>query len=365
MKELIENMNGLIEKSKEVLYDCCLNNNAIVAANSDRIDYPKDVQNYRYVWPRDATYICLAFNIINEKDKQKLFFEWLYDRCEDIKEKKLIFQNYYPHGRKRWGNFQPDQQASVLHAIYNWANSNIEVIKANEKINHLVNILADGLCEFWQKDHFILQTQDLWEERFTYPEFKGNNTYSLSASYSGLNLIGNLYKNKIWIKKSLEIKKTIDNAYNNEFFLRRFGENNDYCMDASLLGLIYPFNVLEITDVRFKKTIDLMQKKIVKNYGVYRYEYDDYDGFQFQNIHAKRGAGYWPLLNFWMAIVLNKMNQKEESLKYFNQVLIDIKENNDNLISEQIFNNKKQVSIKPLAWSHAMFLIAGKELKLF
>ncbi|MFW6220308.1 MAG: glycoside hydrolase family 15 protein [Nanoarchaeota archaeon] len=355
-------MKDLIEKSKDILYDCCLENGSIVAANSDRIDYPKDVQNYRYVWPRDVSFTCFAFNIFEEKKKQKLFFEWLYDRCEDVKEKKLIYQNYYPNGRKRWGNFQPDQQGSILFAIYNWSDKNLEKIKQNKKINNLVNILADGLCSVWQKNKFILQTQDLWEERFTYPEFKQNNTYALCACFSGLNSIGKLYKNDKWIKTSIQIKETINNSFNGNFFMRRFGENNDLCIDASLLGLLWPFSVVDLNDDRFKKTINLIQKKLVKNYGVYRYQFDDYDGFSFQGTHARRGAGYWPLLNFWMAIVLNKMNKKNESLKYFNKVINDIE---NNLIPEQIFENKKQVSIKPLAWSHAMFLIAVKELKLY
>ena len=37
----------------------------------------------------------------------------------------------------------------------------------------------------------------------------------------------------------------------------------------------------------------------------------------------------------------------------------------EDYIPEQIFDNDIQVSVSPLAWSHVMFLIAGRFLKLF
>ncbi len=52
------------------------------------------------------------------------------------------------------------------------------------------------------------------------------------------------------------------------------------------------------------------------------------------------------------------MGKKEEAMKYYNKV-IDLV---DKYIPEQIFDNKIQKSISPLCWSHAMFVIATKEL---
>jgi len=54
------------------------------------------------------------------------------------------------------------------------------------------------------------------------------------------------------------------------------------------------------------------------------------------------------------------MDKRKEALKYYNKVLDCIKDNK--FIPEQIFDNNIQKSISPLCWSHAMFILASKEL---
>ena len=78
--------------------------------------------------------------------------------------------------------------------------------------------------------------------------------------------------------------------------------------------------------------------------------------------HRKKGAGYWPLLNFWLSIVLSQMNRKDESMRYFQKVLADL--NGKQYIPEQIFDNNIQVSVLPLCWSHSMFVMAAEELEV-
>lgn len=85
-----------------------------------------------------------------------------------------------------------------------------------------------------------------------------------------------------------------------------------------------------------------------------------------KGLHRKKGAGYWPLLNFWMAITQNLLGHKKKAKSYFDKVLRDLNKQtgNKNHIPEQIFDNNIQVAVKPLAWSHAMMIIATKELGL-
>lgn len=110
-----------------------------------------------------------------------------------------------------------------------------------------------------------------------------------------------------------------------------------------------------------RKTIELIEKKIVRNFGVYRYENDEYDGWMYQkNMHRKKGAGYWPLLNFWMALYYLEADNKTKAMKYYNKVILDMK--GKKYIPEQIFNNNIQVSVSPLCWSHSMFVIVSKNL---
>ena len=55
----------LIESTKRVIKDAAVENGAIVAANSDKKYYPRDVSPYRYVWVRDAAFICVAADMLD------------------------------------------------------------------------------------------------------------------------------------------------------------------------------------------------------------------------------------------------------------------------------------------------------------
>jgi GH15 family glucan-1,4-alpha-glucosidase len=72
------------------------------------------------------------------------------------------------------------------------------------------------------------------------------------------------------------------------------------------------------------------------------------------------GGGAWPVLNFWLSIYFCLAGKKQEAIKYFSWIL----ERVEKKLPEQI-KNGKPASIVPLAWSHAMFIIAGKFLELF
>ncbi len=353
MKNKIEK---LLNTSKQVISDCCLENGAIVAANSTMPYYPKEAKNYFYVWPRDASYVCLAADAIGLKDIQENFFIWLSSRAEDWKETGLFYEKYYPNGLKALKKFQPDEVSIVLLAVYNHFKNDLS--KA-EKYKKLVINSAQGICKVWRNDHFIIPTNDLWEERLTFPDLKDNFSYSLAACASGFLSANKLFPNKEYVKTANRMKLCLINSARKEGnFFRSFGKLDDKRIDASLLGLIWPFNIVRADSALAEKTIKLIENKLVEDYGVYRHEHDDYDGWMFEKHFRNKGAGYWPLLNFWMSIVLNKMGQRNKALKYYNKVI----NSTNKFIPEQVFNNNIQKSVSPLCWSHAMFILASKEL---
>jgi len=63
-----QKIKELIKVSKDVIADGSLENGAIVAANSDREIYPAAAQDYRYVWVRDAAYVCMAADLLGLRD---------------------------------------------------------------------------------------------------------------------------------------------------------------------------------------------------------------------------------------------------------------------------------------------------------
>ena len=350
----------LIKTSKKVILSCCLENGAIVAANSTKSYYPKEAKNYFYIWPRDASFTCIAADILGIKDIQEKFFNWLIERAEGWKETGLFYEKYYPNGLRALNRFQPDQTGMVLFAIWHHFKHDKEKVK---KYKRLIINSANGICKTWKKEHFDAVTNDLWEERFTFPDLKENFTYSLAACIKGLECANQFFPNKNYTDTENSMKRVLLKAANTKgYFFRSFGDINDERIDASLLGIVWPFEIVspKTKNLLIKNTINKIKKTLVRNFGVYRYEHDEYDGWMYRTIHRKKGAGFWPLLNFWMSIVLCKMGERKEALKYYNKVLNHLEDNN--FIPEQIFENNIQKSISPSCWSHAMFILASKEL---
>jgi len=341
----------MISKSREVLLDCCLSNGTIVAANSDRPDYPHDVQNYRYVWPRDSAYICHALEILGNTDEQLAYFRWL-KRLEDI-ESGLLFQNYYVNGRKRWLSFQPDQNGSTLWVLCNFVKAHPE---HKLELMPKIKLFADGICSVWTKDYFNIQTQDLWEWFYTYPEMKTTFTYSLAACAHGLSLAYSLVKDKKYFNVSTQMIDKIKNSVLDGIILRRDGLIHDRRADISVLGLVWPFEIFKPDDEVMIGTIRYIHENLEEKGHFHRHAFDDYDSFKFQANDARRGGGTWPIATLWMSIYYSLKGEKKKAKKYYDNVITRLDENKN--IPEQFFENDIQVSVKPLAWSHAMQIVA-------
>ena len=353
-----EKVSKLLEMSIHVLKDCCLENGAIVAANTDKNYYCKDVFSYRYVWPRDAAFTLVAFDILGIEGYHEKYYNWILNRAEDFDKTNLLFQNYHSHGLKNWTNLQPDSNGLTLWSIFHHQ----KIKKPNEL---LVTKLAEGLCSIWNDNKFLVNTQDPWEERIAYPEFNEFHIYSVATASLGLKLANKMFPNKRWQNIASKMNFLITNSFDNDlnFFPRTCSDiksNVNYCIDASLLSLIFPANILDLSDVRMMNTYKEIESKLKENGGLKRYQFDFYDGMVKNNLPLKIGAGRWPLLNFWASICLSKNDYKEEAFKYYNWVIDSV----ENYIPEQIFQNNFQKSISPLAWSHSMFIIASSELNL-
>jgi glucoamylase len=363
MKKLQESknkINKLIEVTIRLIEDCSLENGAILAANSTKNNYPKDAKNYFYVWPRDASFACIVSDILGIQHVQENFFRWCLTRAEGFKKNGLFYEKYYPNGLKALANFQPDQTGLVLLAIwYHYKNNNAS--KLNELTNELIKIAADGICNVWKEDHFTQVTNDLWEERLCFPDLNENFSFSLAACIRGLRCANEFIPNKEWIDIAEEMKNRLD-KHCMEYFIRSYGNIPDRRIDASIIGLVYPFEIYEANDPRIVSSINEIENKLSINGGIHRYEHDEYDGWMYDTLHRKKGAGAWPLLNFWMSIYYSIKGDKENAKKYYYWVFEKIKKSD--YIPEQIFENDIQVSVSPLLWSHSMFVLASNYLNL-
>ena len=383
------NIKKLIKVSKEVIEDSSLENGAIVAANCDKSVYPPNVQDYRFVWVRDAAYVCMSADLLGLKDIPQRFFDWCLNRAEGFRDTGFFHNAYNVNGtvcgtllapsdvkvpRKvkdshmsvvhHATQFQPDQNGSLLiaidHHIKHFGISDLSDLKK------LIEITATGLSNSWKDGRFILPHFDLWEERCIPAGQKRYHTYSLAICIAGLRTaIELLGKKKKWLQTEKEMSAIFDKIYSagHNYIPATFSsakkERGDSRSDASLLGLVYPAGLLEPLDNKFKSTVDkIIARNTILNGGLMRYPGDVYCGGVRNGWITLTGAGAWPLLNFWMAIYFCLCNDKKTALKYFNWPLQRI----DKFMPEQIFKNKTKPSVCPLVWSHSMFIIAAKHL---
>ena len=345
----------LLNTSKKVFQDCAQSNGAIVAANSRKKYAPPAAKNYFFVWPRDAYFVCRAAKKVG-LELQPKFFDWCL-RNTDFQKFGLFREKYFTNGKPKFTHFQLDQTASVLLNLHDFFGGKMP---RDSKYRPLVANCADTLARLWTGKNFAVVNEDLWEERLCFPDLEENFAYTLAAVSRGLNCANELIPRKKWIQAAAKMQKKLVTKFPKNYF-RSAGKLNDTRVDASLLGLVFPSEVADARDAKIRRTVELIEEKLVKNGGVHRYENDKYDGWMWEKTtHRQKGAGYWPLLNFWLAIYFVEAGDRKKALLYYKKVLRDL--GDASFIPEQIFENKIQVGISPLAWSHAMFVLASQKL---
>ncbi len=109
---------ALVEKSREVIKSCCLPGGGIAAASSISASYSHGAKNYFYVWPRDASYVCVAADIAGMRNVADGFFKWCTQYAGAFEETGLFWERYYANGLRAAYRLQPDQTGSVLWAAH-------------------------------------------------------------------------------------------------------------------------------------------------------------------------------------------------------------------------------------------------------
>lgn len=349
----------LIDSSREVIKDVAIENGAIVAANADKEYYPENVANYRFVWPRDAGFVLYAADILGFEGMESRFFDWLYERAEGFQESGIIYHRYSTNGPRDtdFGHqYQPDQAAALLWATLE-TNDTLD-----EEQNEIVHLLADGLWKEWDDNCFYSSTHDLWEERETFRENDENFSYTLAACAEALYQASSRLEEEKWYKTAEMMRKRLEDHHAEKdglsYFPRTYGDISDRTVDASALGLIWPFKVTHDQE-KLAETVKVVEKELMTERGLMRYPGDMYDGMVHHTQHMKKGAGAWPLLTFWHAIALDEVGREHEAREVFERQVEMI---SGRYIPEQVFDNDEQTAIRPLAWSHANFVIAAEKL---
>ncbi|MFH1174279.1 MAG: glycoside hydrolase family 15 protein [archaeon] len=351
----MDTINQLLHKTRHVLKKNALKNGAIVSAHQD-FQHHKCIQNKHTVSVRDASFACLAADVLGFDDIPEKFFMWCLKKNADISKTGRIHTLYSTEGKRLIQGYQPDQAGLLLFAI--WHHYKQTPHRA-EKIKPLVRKLSDALCEDWKETHFSILAKDIWGEFHSFPQFEENFLYSLAACCRGLSCAHQFLHHDKYMRIAEQMKKQLDFP---EMLTRSHGKHvHDAHVDASLLFIIYPLVIYHLPNKRLMQFVNTLESTLVKNNGVQRFEHDLYDGMMLQNVHVRKGGGSWPALNFLMAIYHAKTGERKKATPYYQFVLHHAEE----YLPEQLFENKHQHAAQAHILSHALFVLATKELGYF
>ncbi len=345
--------------------------------------------NYNAYWLRDSVY--LAESVKNKNVKKRYYKGFLKQmkKVENkidkiIKEEKRHDDHWYidpkfmvngeriigkGYDLENWGFVQHDAVALNVSKLIEYDQK--EKI-LNNKEREMVKKLGRYLKNCWR---FHPEDNSVWEE--------DKKIHSVSVGFMADALMKmrdyfglDEFENEIDDMMKFIKRERVTNGYLIDFFWEpEYGDKKEgERIDFNTLMFSYPLNFFERGYISYnvlKDTVEKIEEKLVKSYGVKRYEEDQY-----------KGGGEWLIGNQFLSlsyINLFKRFKKEKYLEKANYYIYktEISTTYRLELPEQIVRddlNEKLILLPnigkygvrkqtPLLWSHAMYLLNLKKLE--
>ncbi len=350
------------------------NSGAIIAScDSDILQFNRDT--YSYVWPRDGAIAAMAFDLAGIQEVSRLFFQFC-DRT--ISDKGFFYHKYSPDGSvgSSWlasvdakGQIQlpiqEDETALVLYALWNHFQKYRDIEFISSVYQNLVVKASAFLLEYIDPNTGLPKPSfDVWEEK------KGTFTWTTATVCAALNAAAGFAKvfydserHDMLSKTAANMKRAmITHLYNPQ--LRRFMNaiypdgSPDLTLDSSLAA-VFIFGVFDADDEMVGQTMEALVDRLwIKTDigGLARYEQDEY-------YRASRDVpgNPWFIATLWLARWYMAKAKSLDGLKKGLDLLLWVTKHSSlsRMLAEQINPNTGiPISVSPLVWSHAEFIIA-------
>jgi GH15 family glucan-1,4-alpha-glucosidase len=264
---------------------------------------------------------------------------------------------------------QEDETALVLDSLWKHYKRN-----KNEDVKKLYGTLIKNAGNFLvkfrdEKTKLPKESYDLWEEKI------GVHTFTCATVYAGLeaaknfaDIFGEKQEKEKYEKAAQEVKDAIlKYLYDKDrgIFIKRIysdEEGNwlrDNTIDVSTVYGLFEYKILPANDERIVRTMEKTLEKlwcITPTGGVYRYENDKY-----YRTGKDASENPWFISTFWLAEWYIENAKKMGDLKLAEDLLkwATNRALPSGALSEQLNpNTAEPLSVSPLTWSHAGFIIA-------
>lgn len=386
---LSENIIELFKRSLLVIKTQTDHDGSIIAANdSDILQFNRD--HYSYMWPRDGALVAFALDKAGYHTLTRKFFKFC---ARVVGPSGVLLHKYNPDGTpgSTWHPWyekdvgkvvaiQEDETALVIYALWKHYEKIRDLDFINSIYREFIQPAGDFLEDFRIENGLPKPSYDLWEER------RGILTFTCSAVYAGLigaanfaHIFGDETREERYVKAAEEVKEAmVEYLYDKEKqrFLRMINFNKDgsiekdFVIDASLYA-IFEFGVFPPDDPLVRSTMECIEQRLwIKTDvgGVARYENDYYH--QISKDIEKVPGNPWFICTLWLAeyyIHLSGANSIENGYELMNKAR-DLMEwvasrvLDSGILAEQVHPyNNQPISVSPLTWSHATFVLAVME----
>lgn len=376
LAEIPSGISRLYTQSLLILRTLADNHGGIIAANdSDLLQFGRDT--YSYVWPRDGSRAAYAFARAGYIDTPRAFFKF----CADVlTEEGYLLHKYNPDGSfgSSWHPWyargqaqlpiQEDGMGSVLWALgQSFAGlRDLEFVKA--LYYPLIVRIADFLEAYRMDNGLPKPSYDLWEERYAI------HTFTTCAVYGGLVAAANFAESFGEHALATKYKKAADRMreaalqvlYSRKAnrFARSLDPDTgqlDSTVDASLFG-VFAFGLLPPEHPMVVSTMKAVEERLAVRTdvgGIARYEKDGF--FRVTEDFSHVPGNPWVVSTLWLAQYKTAMAQTTAQLEPVANILYWVAKHArpTGMLPEQLhpFDNRS-ISVCPLAWSHAEFIIA-------
>jgi GH15 family glucan-1,4-alpha-glucosidase len=326
-------------------------------------------ETYRFSWFRDGSFCALALSNYGYSQDARRFFQWssrvvlrykakILQCIESAKRGDELIASECFHSRftiegdevsGNWGHHQLDGLGTWLWALNEFHNTHPELTLPAE-FNQSAGLIKDYLIAMWP-----FPCSDCWEENET-----RLHTYTLSAVFAGLESYAKLFVDPVAKIEAEKVRSFIfENCVNEGSFVKSIGLPE---VDANLVGLVFPYHLLEWGDPFFQKTLARIQKDLITPIGVHRYLKDTY-----------YGGGEWVLLTAWLGWAAARVGDVESACSIREWIEAQVTPQGE--LAEQIphalfdipsydFWKKKWGPIaSPLLWSHAMYILLVQSIE--
>jgi GH15 family glucan-1,4-alpha-glucosidase len=345
----------------------------ISSGDSDVLQFNRDT--YSYIWPRDGAITALAFDMAGFPEVARMFFQF----CDKtINDEGYFSHKYSPDGSigSSWhprldssGHLQmpiqEDETALMLFALYKHYQKYHDLEFIATVYPRLVLKTTEFLLEYRDPQTGLPKPSfDLWEEK------TGVFTATVSTVIAALESAAKYAKvffdqerHELLTSAATNMKKAlVETLYDKE--AKRFKKaiynngNGDLTVDSSL-SFTFIYEALGADLVAVSSSMNAIIDKLwnkSKSGGIARYENDDY-----HRVSKNTPGNPWFICTLWLArwyiATATSFEQLNKGLNLLNWVAKYASPSG--ILAEQINPyNGEPLSVAPLIWSHAEFVIA-------